>query len=102
MGSIPAGNMAEVSLGVLNARLRLRLRLSRVMGFIPAGNMAGVSPGVPRYLTSLLACRERERKRERIKWITGGRNLGFPFAEEMESTGYMVGLGWAGFFLFLL
>jgi hypothetical protein len=64
--------------------------------------MAEVSPGVPRYLTSLLACRERERKRERIKWIMGGRNLGFPFAEEMGSTGYMVGLGWAGFFLFLL
>ena len=35
----------------------------------------------------------------------GGRNLGFPFAEEVESIGYMVrqlGLGWAGFFLFLL
>jgi hypothetical protein len=48
--------LVGVSLGVPNARLRLRRKLSQVMGSIPAANLVGVSPGVPRNLTSPLAC----------------------------------------------
>jgi hypothetical protein len=78
MGSIPAANLAEVSPGVLSARLKLRPRLSRVMGFIAVANLAEVSPGVPRYLTSPLAV---EKDRENGKGQNGqwGPELGISF-----------------------